>query len=113
MKTLLRFLQRLWRAPSFSPEALVLRALTIAVLYAVFRLLGLQEYTSFLSGTSANLQVSWQTAALLGCAHLLLYVAFILLVPISLIAAALLLAWQWWQRRRTAGNAPPPDRGAG
>ena len=73
---------------------------------AVSRTAGLQEYTTFLSGTSANPNVSWQTAALLGLIHLLLYVAFILLVPISLITAGLLAAWNRWKGRpRNAEHA--------
>ena len=55
----------------------------------------------------AQWQVSWQTAATLGLIHLLLYVAFILLVPVSLITAGLLLVWkQWAGRQRTFRQEP-------
>ena len=87
MKALLGFLRRLWKAEAFSPAGLVLRAILITVLLCASELLGLREYTTFLSGTSANVNLSWHTASLLGLIHLLLYVAFILLVPILLIAA--------------------------
>ena len=97
MKAVLRFLCRLWKAEIFSPTALTVRAVTITVLFCASELLGLREYTTFLSGTSANVNLGWHTASVLGLIHLLLYVGFILLVPISLIAAGLLAAWNRWQ----------------
>jgi hypothetical protein len=101
MKTPVDFLRRLWKADTFSPMGFVFRALLIAALYGTSELLGLREYTTFLSGTSANVNMSWQTASLLGVIHLLLHVGFILLVPVLLIAAGLLAAWNRWKR--------PPD----
>lgn len=103
MKTIFGMLRRLWKADTFSPEAFVVRALAISLLFGISELLGLKEYTTFLSGTSANLNLSWQTAALLGCIHLLLYVAFILLVPIFLLTAGLLAGWARWRGGRNNG----------
>jgi hypothetical protein len=77
----------------------------IAVCFWLSELTGLREYTTFLSGTSANLNMSWQTAATLGLIHLLLYVAFILLVPVSLITAGLLLLRDRWSSRTQAMQA--------
>ena len=108
MNSVLSFWRRLHRAGAFSPTAFVVRAVIITVFFAVSQLLGLKEYTTFLSGTSANLSVSWQTASILGLIHLLLYVGFILLVPISLISAGLILAWEWWNR----GGAIPDQEEA-
>ena len=79
-------IRRLWKAPAFSPAGFLLRAVIISVLFCTSELLGLREYTTFLSGTSGNVNLSWQMASLLGLIHLLLYVAFILLVPIFTIA---------------------------
>jgi hypothetical protein len=90
------FIHRVLAAGAFSPAAFVVRAFTIALLYAVSELRGLREYTTFLSGTSANLNMTWQTASVLGLIHLVLYVAFILLVPILLITAGLLAAGNLW-----------------
>ena len=98
MKAFFGLLRRVWRADAFSPTAFVARAAIIAVLYSLSELAGLREYTTFLSGTSANLNLSWQTSATLGLIHLLLYVAFILLVPVSLITAGLLLLWDKCRR---------------
>jgi hypothetical protein len=102
MKTTVGLIRHVWRANAFSPTAFVARAIIIAVCYCLSELAGLREYTTFLSGTSANLNVSWQTAATLGLIHLLLYVAFILLVPVSLITAGFLLVWDKWSGRNQA-----------
>src|SRR6266849_5442652 len=104
MKAAFAFLRSLWRAETFSPAAFMLRAVIIAALFVVSELLGLREYTSFLSGTSANVSLNWQTAAILGLIHLMLYVGFILLVPIFLLTASLLTAWRLWSSPRGIGD---------
>ncbi len=104
MKTVFEFLRHLWRAHAFSPTAFLMRAIIVTVLFCASELLGLREYTTFLSGTSANLNVSWQTAATLGLIHLLLYVGFILLVPISLITAGLLTTRNRWKQKDEVPN---------
>jgi hypothetical protein len=87
-------LRRIWKAPLLSPEGLLVRAVAIAVLYGMSELFGLREYTTFISGTSANTGISPQTAAVLGLIHLFLYVGFILVTPVLVIAAGLLSVWQ-------------------
>ena len=104
MKGAIRFLTNVWKADTFSSTAFVARACIITMFFGISELAGLREYTTFLSGTSANLNVSWQTAATLGLIHLLLYVAFILLVPASLIAAGLLVAYRRWAEGRGRGE---------
>ena len=99
MKAVFEFIRRLWKADTFSATAFLVRAAALTALFGFSELLGLREYTTFLSGTSANLNVSWQTASLFGLIHLLLYVGFILLVPIFLLTAALLAGWN-----RVAGS---------
>jgi hypothetical protein len=93
MKTTFGLLRHVWKADAFSPTAFVVRAIIITACYCLSELAGLREYTTFLSGTSANVNVSWQNAATLGLIHLLLYVAFILLAPVSLICAGLVFLW--------------------
>jgi hypothetical protein len=104
MKTVFKLLAHVGKADAFSPTAFVVRALIISLLFGISELAGLREYTTFLSGTSANLNVSWQTAATLGLIHLLLCVAFILLVPASLMAAGLLVAYRRWAEGRGRGE---------
>ena len=101
MKSTISFLRRAFASSTFSPTAFVVRAVILAALFGISELAGLREYTTFLSGTSANLNVSWQTASTLGLIHLLLYVAFILLVPVCLITAGLLVAWNRWPGQRS------------
>jgi hypothetical protein len=108
MKAIFGLLRHVWQAGAFSPTAFVTRAVIIAVLFGCSELAGLREYTTFLSGTSANPDMSWQTAATLGLIHLLLYVAFILLVPASLITAGLLVAYSRRADRRRTGQGQSP-----
>jgi sialidase-1 len=104
MKIICEVPWHVWKAEAFSPTAFVVRAAIITVLFSGSELLGLKEYTTFLSGTSTNLNMSWQTAATLGLIHLLLYIGFILFVPISLITAGLLIAWKRWIGGRPANT---------
>jgi hypothetical protein len=107
MKATFDFLRRIWKADAFSPGAFVVRAAVLAALYGVSCAAGLQEYTTFLSGTSPNVNLSWQTVSAIGLIHLLLYFSFILLVPILLITAGLLKAWNGWKPER---EDPDPGR---
>jgi len=87
------------RAPLLSPRGLVLRAAIVALVFALAHAAGLRAYTSILSGTSPTGNAADGWAALLGCIYVLLYFAFILAVPIALIAAALMaLATRWLER---------------
>ena len=99
MKTLLGLLRCAWKADAFSPIAFVVRAILITVFLFISKLLSLREYTTFLGGSSADPKLSWQTAATLGLIQLLLYVSFLLLVPVFLITAGLLLAYTRWAER--------------
>ena len=66
MKAVFGFLRRLWKAETFSPTAFVVRAIVITVLFCVSELLGLREYTTFLSGTSGQRQLGWSARRPLG-----------------------------------------------
>jgi hypothetical protein len=101
MKATLLHLRRLWKAEAFSPMFFIVRAAMLTVFYVVASVAGLREYATFLSGTSPNVNMSWQTASALGLVYILLYFAFILLVPILLIAAGLLAAWNRWKPKRS------------
>ena len=75
------------RAKFLTPKDFLLRAATITGFFLIAHLAGLREYTSFLSGTVASPDMGWQQAAFFGLVYLFLYFAFVLLVPILLIAA--------------------------
>ncbi len=89
------WLGRLWKADAFSPKDFIRRAVFLAVAYGVAELAGLREFTSFLSGTAPPAAVSDATGAFFGCLFMVLYFAWVLLVPILLIAAALGGLWRW------------------
>ncbi len=82
-----------WRRTGFlSPLDLLARAVVLSALFGLAHLAGLREHTTFLSGTLADPRMAWGWAAFLGCTYLVLYFAFVLLVPILLLAAVLSLA---------------------
>jgi len=83
-----------WHAELLSPKDLVCRAIMIAVIFGSVHLAGLREYTSILSGTAGSAEIGRGLAAFLGVGYVFSYLAFVLLVPIFLIAALLILLWQ-------------------
>jgi hypothetical protein len=91
-------LNRVWQAQPFSPKDFVRRALFVVVVYGIADWAGLREFTSFLSGTAPYVPVSDGVASFLGCLYLVLYFAWVLLVPILLIAAV--LSWLWFHFHR-------------
>ena len=99
MRALVKMLRFVWKADPFSPAAFVARAVILTAFFCISEMLGFREYTSFLSGTSASLTLSWYTAAILGLVHLVLYVGFILLVPCFLITAGLLAIWGRFRKK--------------
>jgi hypothetical protein len=66
----------------------------ITGLYLVVHLAGLREFTSLLNGTIGSVELGWRLSAFLGLAYIFIYLAFVLLVPILLLAAVLLALWQ-------------------
>ncbi len=93
----------LFRLELFSPRGFLLRALVLAVAYALCELAGLREYTTFLSGTAAGGR--WEASVVWGMTYIFVYLGFVLLAPILVIAAALLHVWQRFARRRPAPPA--------
>jgi hypothetical protein len=78
-----------WRRAGFlSPTDLIVRAIVLSALFGLAHWAGLREHTTLLSGTLADPTMRWEWAAFLGCTYLVLYFAFVLLVPILLLAAA-------------------------
>ena len=79
----------LLRSPFCSPLGLLARAVLIVLLYGLCELAGLRECTTFFSGTPAA-NLGWVVTASLGLAYTLVYLAFVLIAPILLLASALL-----------------------
>ncbi|MGD1083357.1 MAG: hypothetical protein ABSA47_01245 [Verrucomicrobiota bacterium] len=89
-----------WRADFFSPRGFVLRAIFIAAAFAVAHLAGLRDYTSVLAGTVGPASAGLGISIFLGAAYLFLYMAFVILAPVLLLAAAILALCQ---RRQNLG----------
>jgi hypothetical protein len=89
-------------------RAFAFRAAVLCALFLVVHLLGFRRYTSFLSGT-ATLDY---LPLLGGAVYILLYILFVVGVPVLLIAAALAKALEFSNRkgislnpfRKTAGE---------
>jgi hypothetical protein len=101
-------LAALWQADLFSSKDFLRRAVTIAVIFLLVHIAGLREYTSILNGTLAWVELGRGMNAFLGLAYIFAYLAFVLLVPMFLLAAALLAGWKRLSRcRELSGQAPP------
>ena len=90
---ILHHVRSLRRADFLSPKDFVRRALLISVVFLITQPAGLREFTSVLSGTAGSTHLGWKTSAVLGATYIIIYLAFVVVVPILLIAA--LLVWLW------------------
>jgi hypothetical protein len=100
-----QLLRKLWRAELLSPKDFVRRAVLIGGVFALARLAGLREFTSILNGTTGSVELSWGLSAVLGVTYIVVYLAFVILVPTLVIAAAISAAWQrlaLFRRRKSA-----------
>ena len=78
----------------FTAKGLAMRALLIAVVYAVCELAGGREYTSVLCGTSPTGAPISGLTALWACLYLLMYFGCVVGAPVLLIGAGLLVLWE-------------------
>jgi hypothetical protein len=108
-KTPWQRLHDLWHAEFFSPKDFVRRAILISLVFLVAHLCGLREFTSILNGTTGSVGLTWEQSALRGFIYILLYLAFILLVPILLLAAAMIAALRKSFSHEPRTNPPKPD----
>jgi hypothetical protein len=102
-------LRHLWQAELFSPKDFVRRAFLIGLVFLIAHLSGLREFTSILNGTTGSVGLTWEQSALRGFIYILLYLAFILLVPILLLAAAISAALRKSFPHGSRTNPPKPD----
>ena len=91
------------RAEFLSARDLLQRAGAISVLFLVAHLAGLREFTSVLNGTIGSLAVGWNLSAFLSVIYIVLYLTFVILVPILILAAVILAVG-----RRCVQNAENP-----
>ena len=82
------------RAEFLSPKDMIQRAIGISALFLIVHLAGFREYTSILNGTIGSLALGWNLSAFLAVFYIMLYLAFVLLVPVLILAAVILVCWQ-------------------
>ena len=87
------------RAVFFSAKDLLQRALGISGLFLLAHLAGLREFTSVLNGTVGSVAAGWKLSSYLALIYILLYLAFVILVPVLVLAALILAMGQRFRRR--------------
>jgi len=89
------------RAEFLSPMDLVQRAGTIGLLFLMAHLAGFREFASALNGTVGSVALGWNFSAFLAVVYIFLYLAFVILVPVMILAALIPTVWQWFNRGQT------------
>jgi len=73
---------------------MVQRAAAISGLFLLVHLAGFREYTGILNGTIGSVDLGWKLSAFLAGVYILVYLAFVILVPVLVLAAAVLTVGQ-------------------
>ena len=92
------------QAEFLSPKDLLQRAGAISVLFLVAHLAGFREFTSVLNGTIGSMAAGWKLSGFLALIYILLYLAFVIMVPVLVLAAMILTVWRRWVRKKE--NSP-------
>jgi len=79
-----------WSGAFFSPRFFLVRAAALEIFFLLAHLAGLREYTTFLTGTTANPALSMKLSALYGTTYLVLYMGCVVMAPILGLAGGLL-----------------------
>jgi len=69
---------------------LLQRAAVISGLFVAVHLAGLREFTGVLNGTIGSLALGWKLSAFLAVIYIVFYLAFVILVPVLVLAAGIL-----------------------
>jgi hypothetical protein len=92
---------RRWLLPRlFTPWGLAQSAIIIAVLYLIAYALGWRQATTILCGTSPTGSLTDKLSIHEGIAYVLLWLAFVIVAPVLLIAAGVLAGLNTILRRR-------------
>jgi hypothetical protein len=87
------------RAEFLSPRDLLQRALGLSGLFLLAHLAGLREFTSVLNGTIGSVAAGWKLSGFLALIYILLYLAFVILVPVLVLAAMILAVGKRFRRK--------------
>jgi hypothetical protein len=86
------------RSEFLSAKDMIQRAAAISGLFLVAHLAGFREFTGILNGTIGSLALGWNLSAFLAVFYIVLYLAFVILVPVLVLAAVILMIWQRLQQ---------------
>lgn len=87
------------RAEFLSARDMVQRAAAIAGLFLLVHLAGFREYTGILNGTIGSLDLGWKLSSFLAVIYIMLYLAFVIVVPVLVLAAMILSVGQRIMKR--------------
>ena len=82
-----------------SPRDLLQRAAAISILFLLAHIAGLREFTGILNGTIGSLALGWNLSAFLAVIYVVFYLAFVICVPILVMAALILASWKRYHRK--------------
>ena len=82
------------RAEFFSPKDMVQRAVAISGLFLLVHLAGFRQFTSILNGTIGSLELGWNLSSFLAIIYIFIYLAFVIMVPVLILAAGILMVCQ-------------------
>lgn len=82
------------RAEFLSPKDMLQRAAAISGLFLVVHLAGFREDTSVLNGTIGSVALGWDLSTFLAAIYIMVYLAFVIVVPVLVLAATILTVWQ-------------------
>ena len=82
------------RAEFLSAKDMIQRAIAISGLFLVVHLAGFREYTGILNGTIGSLDLGGNLSAFLAVFYIVIYLAFVIVVPVLVLAAVILMVWQ-------------------
>ena len=98
----LKQLRVIWKSDFLSPKDLLVRAAVLGLLFLLVHLAGLRDFTSILNGTVGSTALGWEISALLGVGYILLYLGFVVLAPILVLAAGIVAGLDMLRRKPPA-----------
>jgi len=107
MKNFLKHWTIFQRAEFLSAKDLLQRAAVISGLFLGLHLAGFQEFTGVLNGTIGSLTLGWKLSAFLAVIYIVVYLAFVILVPVLILAAGILTVGQHFLVPRRKSPARP------
>jgi len=94
MRNILKEWVMFQRAEFLSAKDLLQRAIAISGLFLAVHLAGFREFAGVLNGTIGSLTLGWNLSAFLAVIYIVFYLAFVVLVPVLVLAAGILMVGQ-------------------